>query len=265
MKNGYRGLFLAASAVMSFHAEAALTLYSPFEGSYLKNPSSITYQATGVQSATTASVTLSGTYYSQTAWWYKYNGSLLSRTLTSPPPNNSWVTATLMDGGYTTTKRYWTAFPWTISSSIATSAATSNYASFPKGYCTNFAARAFFSSPSINASYSPWSGDAKQWVTNAAASGWKTTATTTEGMIGAVIVWSSGSFGHVGVVVDMNRTAVAGEIEYTIKEMNWGTLVDSAKAITVNFGKVTEVKLKSSALARSAGFPFAGFVLPQRK
>lgn len=265
MQSRTRSAFALAATLLAFQAHAALTLYTPIEGAFLKSPSAITYQATGVQSATAASVTLTATYYSQTAWWYKYNGSLLAQTLTVPPPNNAWVTATLKDGSVTSSRRYWTAFPWSIPSSVGQTSATTAFGTFPKGYCTNFAARAFFSGPSITASYVPWSGNAKAWVANAGNSGWKTTTSTTDGMIGAVIVWSSSSFGHVGVVVDMNKTGVAGEIEYTIKEMNWGELLDPVNAITTNFGKVTEKKLKSSSLARSSTFPFSGFILPVRK
>lgn len=246
-------------------AQAALVLYSPFEGAWLKNPNEITYQATGVQSSRAASLTLSSGLQTQTVWWYPYNGSLLRQPLTSPLPNNSTVTVTLRDGLTTSTRTYTTAFPWTIPASIGAAAASQQFASFPAGYCTNFASRAFHAN--LNASYLPWKGDAKNWITNARAAGWKTTTglNTTSGMIGAVMVWSSSSFGHVAVVVDMNRTGKPGEIEYTIQEMNWGAVVNAAQGITANFGKVTSTKLLSSSLHRSATMPFIGFILPVRQ
>ena len=265
MRSNVQFIALSIGLTFGINANAALTLHSPLEGIFLKNPTEITYQAKGLQFSTAASITLSAPNYAQTAWWYKYNGGLLRQVLTTPPPNNTWVTATLRDGPATSSRRYRTAFPWTIPSSIGVAAASSQYASFPKGYCTNFASRAFHAGPSINVSYIPWSGNAKDWIVNADRAGWRTTSSTTEGAIGAVAVWRGGGFGHVGVVVDMNRTAVAGEIEYTINEMNWGALIDPVNAITKNFGKVSSLKLKSSSMGRSAAYPFVGFVLPQRK
>ena len=260
----WKKLGIAGALVTLACASEAASLASPVEGTFLKNPSSVTYTSTGVRVSTTASLSLTAPNYSQVGWWYSYLGSRFVQNLTTPLPVNTWVTATFVDGPQVSTRRYFTAFEWTVPSAIASSAASSRYVSFPPGYCTNYASRAFHSGPSIKASYVPWSGNAKEWLANASAAGWRTTTSKTGAQIGAVIVWSGGSFGHVGVVVDMNKTST-GEIEYTINEMNWGPMVDAANAITTNFGKVTQIKLKSSAPNRSDGYPFSGFVLPQRK
>lgn len=195
----HRPIVLALATLVAYASEAA-TLASPADDTFLKNPSSVTYTSTGVRASTTASVSLTAPNYSQVGWWYSYYGSTFVQNLTSPPPVNTWVTATFVDGPQISTRRYWTAFKWTVPSAIASSAASSWYVSFPPGYCTNYASRAFHAGPSIKASYVPWSGNAKNWLLNASAAGWRTTTSKTGGQIGAVIVWGGGSFGHVGVV-----------------------------------------------------------------
>lgn len=257
-------VFVMAIAMLVATTPEAATLATPADGTFLKNPSSVTYTSSGVRASTIASVKLTAPNYSEVGWWYSYYGSSFVQNLNRPLPVNTWVTATFVDGPQVSTRRYWTAFKWTVPSAIASSAASSWYVTFPPGYCTNYASRAFHAGPSILASYVPWSGNAKDWLANASAAGWRTTTSKTSGQIGAAIVWSGGSFGHVGIVVDMNRTAT-GDIEYTINEMNWGSLIDASNAITENFRKVTPVKLRSSGLDRSAAYPFVGFVLPQRK
>jgi surface antigen len=258
-----RSVLLAVASLAA--ATEAATLATPAEGAFLKDPSSVTYTSTGARFSNTASIQLSAPNYSQVGWWYSYYGSRFVQRLNSPPPVNTWVTATFRDGPLISSRRYFTAFKWEVPSEIKSPAASTWYLGFPPGYCTNFASRAFHAGPGILASYVPWSGNAKDWIGNASAAGWQTSTSKTGAQIGAVVVWSGGSFGHVGVVVDMSRTSTPGEIEILVAEMNWGPVLDATNMITSNFGKVTTVKLKSSALDRSANYKFLGFVLPQRK
>ena len=257
---------LAATAGLALQvtaANAAMSLTSPVDGSYLKSPSAVTYGATGSRTSSliTPTITLSGPGFTQTSWWY--SGTTLTQNFTTTPPNNAWLTAKLNDGGFITTKTYRTAFPYYVPASIESGAATEWYYTFPPGYCTTFASRAFHSGPSIYASFIPWRGNARDWMTNAYNAGWKTTRTTTEAQIGAVIVWRGGTYGHVGVITDLDKTTTPGVLLYTIREMNWGapTGVDG---VTTNFGKVTGVQLRSNALNRGS-YMFDGFVLPVRR
>jgi hypothetical protein len=98
--------------------------------------------------------------------------------------------------------------------------------SFPNGQCTYWAA--------LNHRVT-WSGDAGEWLANAAAQGVPTTAVPS---LGAIAVWPAGAgydarHGHVAVV-----TAVA-PTSYTVSEMNYlGEGVVDARTISWPDGRV---------------------------
>lgn len=93
--------------------------------------------------------------------------------------------------------------------------------SFPYGYCTYYVA----SQRPI-----PWRGNAGTWLSGARAFGYATGDTP---QVGAIIVTSESSAGHVGIV-----TAVHGS-EITITEMNYhGFGVISSRTIPTSYGAI---------------------------
>jgi len=126
--------------------------------------------------------------------------------------------------------------------------AKSNY--YPYGQCTWGAAQCFNQTapePGVN-----WSGNAYQWLWNAAGAGWDARTSPTSVMAGAIICWTGGGdgLGHVAYVVSvdwLNR-------QILIQEMNW-----------TNFGVWDWKTLPLSNLNRqgkTAMYYFQGYINP---
>lgn len=56
--------------------QAGQTLYTPVEGSFIKNPSALTFQSLGLQTSSVSTISLSGASYSQYMGWFKYQKNL---------------------------------------------------------------------------------------------------------------------------------------------------------------------------------------------
>jgi len=131
------------------------------------------------------------------------------------------------------------------------------YKTFPGGYCTWYAAKAFdlvAPSPGVN-----WSGDAQSWYSNASTQGWSVTTDPKGAQVGAIIVWKGLTYGHVAIVRQVSSTQIF------IDEMNYsGSFVNKSKGITTNFGKVASATLDLSNLKRGS-LSFVGYILPSRR
>lgn len=93
--------------------------------------------------------------------------------------------------------------------------------SFPYGYCTYYVA-------SIRPI--PWRGNAGTWLSGARAAGFSTGDTP---QVGAIIVTSESSAGHVGIVTALNGN------EITITEMNYhGFGVISSRTISTSYSAI---------------------------
>ena len=141
------------------------------------------------------------------------------------------------------------------------------YKGFPGGYCTEYAARQFDAvapSPKVN-----WTGDAGAWYANADTNGWKRTTDPKKAVPGAIVVWSGGGFGHVGVFRSFTKDNANNITHINIQEQNWGLEssdpVDKANAITANWNVITSKQLSITSLNRSTTFTFTGIILPERK
>jgi surface antigen len=131
------------------------------------------------------------------------------------------------------------------------------YKGFTEGYCTYYAATQFDSvapSPKLN-----WHGDAGDWLENAASAGWATSVNAHDAEVNALIIWTDGRYGHVGVVSRVDRDMI------TVNEMNWGKVIISKDAITENFNKVTSTRLPISNLNRGKTYTFTGYIFPRLK
>jgi len=136
----------------------------------------------------------------------------------------------------------------------AVSRATNN---FPYGWCTWGAAQEFDKyapAPGID-----WRGDAGKWVVNARAKGWVTYTDPRKAEVNALIVWTNGEMGHVGIVSQVLSTRIV------VKEMNWGAQKPGAeRGWTVNAGIPTTRVLWFSDRLSSTSFKFAGFIMPRK-
>ncbi len=107
------------------------------------------------------------------------------------------------------------------------------------GWCTNYVS----SKRKI-----PWSGEAKNWLTN--ASSWASFHFYTGNKLpvpGAIMVLSVGNLGHVAFVESVGATT------FVISEMNWGSDPDGDLK-TVNFGIRTERTLTIGNVPNLVGF-----------
>jgi len=129
--------------------------------------------------------------------------------------------------------------------------------SFPWGWCTWGAIAEF-----DNYAPSPgcdWHGDAGTWMTAAAAKHWVTSTATRGAEVNALIVWTNGGAGHVGIVSKVNRDSI------TVKEMNWGKqLIGAPAGWTDQAGKYSYRDLKFSSNLSTASYKFAGFIYPRK-
>ena len=95
------------------------------------------------------------------------------------------------------------------------------------GYCTNYA---------HSRAQPPWGiKDAKLWVGLAQQHGWPTNQTPAPGAI--AVFPRVGGYGHVAIVEEVRGS------RFVVSEMNWGSITDSACAVTENFGQVTQREL----------------------
>lgn len=76
-------------------------------------------------------------------------------------------------------------------------------------------------------------GNAIAMDDNAAAKGWRVTTMPAKR---AMIVFNTGTFGHVGWVTNIRRSST-GKVLIDIVEMNYGSWVDAANGITTGFNK----------------------------
>ena len=142
-----------------------------------------------------------------------------------------------------------------LSSIINVSASSTQ---FDKGWCTWGAAVEFDKwAPAPGAD---WGGDSGNWLANAKAKNWVTYTEPRAAEIHAVIVWTNGGRGHVGIV---NRL-FSDSIE--VKEMNWGKQVLGAETGWTNKGGIytTDRTVAFRDNLNSPGFKFAGFIMPRK-
>ena len=107
------------------------------------------------------------------------------------------------------------------------------------GWCTNFVA----SKRKV-----PWSGNAKDWMNNAASWGSYQFFTGNKRPVpGAIMVLSVGTYGHVAFVESVSSNS------FVISEMNWGSDPNN-DGITVNYGIPTSRTLTIGSVSNLVGF-----------
>lgn len=125
---------------------------------------------------------------------------------------------------------------------------------FPQGFCTWFAAVEFNKGSDRIVDFG---GNAGEWVANAEAQNWKVSRNLYDAAPGAIICWTGGQFGHVGIV-----RQVVGE-NVVVEEMNGGTsLVNAAYGVTNEFNKPTTRTFNVSRRLAKGNLKFAGFIFP---
>jgi surface antigen len=133
-----------------------------------------------------------------------------------------------------------------------------------RGYCTDYV-RAIW--PKITGKPLPAElGDAGQWYDRAQKAGLRTAPASAISQVppGSIAVWNDGKFGHVGVVIRNDGSALH------ISEANWGRVPQAASkferdnVITSSFNRHEERKLSYAAAAtRSKSYKLVGFILPE--
>jgi len=123
-----------------------------------------------------------------------------------------------------------------------------NGVSFPAGYCTAYAAIRFSEiaqNPGVD-----WSGHAYQWYYNAskANSQYVLSGDYKSPVVGSIIVWTGGTWGHVAIVERVDQDGIL------ISEMNWR-----------QFNVLTNEKLVWSRVLNRGSYKFKGYIYPYRK
>lgn len=97
-------------------------------------------------------------------------------------------------------------------------------------YCTWGALHRWFGATGYYPNLAP--GDAIKFDDNAQARGYRVTRAPSRR---AIVVFNTGTFGHVGWVTNVRRTS-DGKIWIDFNDMNGGAIVDHARGITTDFG-----------------------------
>lgn len=93
--------------------------------------------------------------------------------------------------------------------------------------------------------------------------------------IGAMVAWSDGRFGHVGVVTQVHRSPVSNQItEITVSEANWGAITEEGarrwelslaearrEFVTESYGTARSTRLQVNNLTRGS-YRFSAYVYP---
>jgi hypothetical protein len=144
------------------------------------------------------------------------------------------------------------------------------YRGVPGGYCTEYAAREF---DKVSADKADWPlGNAETWFDEAASKNWDVTDDRTKGVVGAIMVWAYGDYGHVAVLRRYERDNNGNNITAAIDEQNFGKFIvdpttgkEVKDPITDHFGLVTtNNQLPVSSFDRGL-LKFKGLILPVKK
>lgn len=119
------------------------------------------------------------------------------------------------------------------------------------------------------------SGNAGQLPGNLRDMGFEVSEDPAAPRVGAMVAWSDGGFGHVGVVTQVHRSPVSNQItEITASEANWGaiteegarrwglSLEDAAREyVTEMYGTARSIRLPVNNLTRGS-YRFSAYVYP---
>ena len=119
------------------------------------------------------------------------------------------------------------------------------------------------------------SGNAGQLPGNLRDMGFEVSENPAAPRVGAIVAWSDGGFGHVGVVTEVHRSPVSTQItEITVSEANWGAITEEGarrwglslaearrEFVTESYGTARSIRLPVNNLTRGS-YRFSAYVYP---